>query len=89
MFGINIQKVIRMELPVLEIPEEVEIPPTPKPEHQEQMREIDRQKKLEDPTYKGAFHEKKRRPGESKNKPTNPPRHIAKQKKFRKPKKKR
>ncbi len=85
----NIQKVIRMELPVLEIPEEVEIPPTPKPEHQEQMREIDRQKKLEDPTYKGAFHEKKRRPGESKNKPTNPPRHIAKQKKFRKPKKKR
>lgn len=85
----QIQEVIRMELPVLEIPEEVEIPATPKAEQQEQLREIDRQKKLADPTFQGAFHEKKRKPGESKYKPTNPPRHMAKQKKHRKPRKKR
>ncbi|WP_163718281.1 DEAD/DEAH box helicase [Mangrovibacterium lignilyticum] len=80
----KIEKVIRMEIPMKEIPAEVEIPPTPKPENQEQLREIDRQKKLEDPTFQGAFHEKKRRPGESRNKPTNAPKHLSKTKKFRK-----
>lgn len=80
----KIEEVMRMEIPELEIPEEVEIPATPKDENQEQLREIDRQKKLEDPTFKGAFHEKKRRPGEKKPAPVNPPKHMAKTKKFRK-----
>jgi len=80
----KIETIIRMEIPERDIPEEVEVPATPKPENQEQLREIDRQKKLEDPTFKGAFHEKKRRPGESKNKPVNPPKHLSKTKKFRK-----
>jgi ATP-dependent RNA helicase RhlE len=73
-----------MEIPQREIPQEVDVPATPKAENQEQLREIDRQKKLEDPTFQGAFHEKKRRPGESKNKPVNPPKHLSKTKKYRK-----
>jgi len=80
----KIEEIIRMEIPEREIPAEVEVPSTPKAESQEQLREIDRQKKLEDPTFKGAFHEKKRRPGEGKNKPVNPPKHLSKTKKFRK-----
>ena len=80
----KIEKTIRMNIPEREIPQEVEIPPTPKPEEQDQLREIDRQKKLEDPTFQGAFHEKKRRPGESRNKPVNPPKHLSKTNKFRK-----
>lgn len=80
----KIEEVMRMEIPELEIPGEVEVPATPKDENQEQLREIDRQKKLEDPTFKGAFHEKKRRPGEKKPSPVNPPKHMAKTKQFRK-----
>ncbi len=80
----KIEAIIRMTIPEVEIPAEVEIPPTPKPESQGQLREIDRQKKIEDPTFQGAFHEKKRRPGEKKNKVVNAPKHLSKTKKFRK-----
>jgi ATP-dependent RNA helicase RhlE len=41
------------------MPIELEDIKTPFSEKQEQMREIDRQKKLEDPDFKGAFHQKK------------------------------
>ncbi|MGD9929156.1 MAG: DEAD/DEAH box helicase [Mangrovibacterium sp.] len=78
----KIEQIIRMEIPERDIPGEVEIADTPKPERQDQLREIDRQKRLEDPEFKGAFHEKKRRP--SAQKPVNPPKHISKTKKFRK-----
>ncbi len=61
----KIEEVIRMKIEKKELPEEVVVEPTGKAEHQVQMREIDRQKKLEDPDYQGAFHEKKKRP--SKN----------------------
>lgn len=63
----KIEEVIRMNIEEKQIPDEVDIEPTGKAEHQQQMREIDRQKKLENPDYKGAFHEKKRKPPKSKN----------------------
>jgi len=55
----NIQKIIRQTIPVFEIPEVVKIEKTETEEKQEQAREIDRQKRLDDPDFKGAFHEKK------------------------------
>lgn len=63
----NIEELIRMEIPILEMPEGVEIVKSDVKESQNQLREIDRQKKLEDPTYQGAFHEKKKRTGPKKN----------------------
>lgn len=57
----KIEKMIRMSIPVLEIPETVKVAETSFEENQTTLREIDRQKKLDDPTFKGAFHEKKRR----------------------------
>ncbi len=83
----KIGKIIRMEIPEKEIPQDVVIETTPKPERQQQLREIDRQKRMENPDFKGAFHEKKKKT--PSNKPTNPPKHIAKQKKYRKRNKKR
>jgi ATP-dependent RNA helicase RhlE len=55
----NIQKIIRQTIPVFEIPEVVKIEKTETEEKQDQAREIDRQKRLDDPDFKGAFHEKK------------------------------
>lgn len=80
----KIEEVMRMEIPEKQVPEAVEVPVTPKDENQEQLRKIDRQKKFEDPTFQGAFHEKKRRPGDKKPGPVNPPKHMAKTKKVRK-----
>jgi ATP-dependent RNA helicase RhlE len=55
----NIQKIIRQTIPVFEIPEVVKIEKTDPEEKQDHAREIDRQKRLDDPDFKGAFHEKK------------------------------
>jgi ATP-dependent RNA helicase RhlE len=55
----KIQKLIRMSVPVVDLPEELEIVPSTRDESQKQLREIDRQRKIDDPTFKGAFHEKK------------------------------
>lgn len=63
----KIQQLIRQTIVRNEIPEDVEVFETPKPEFQEQMREIDRQKRLEDPDFKGAFHEKKFKPSQQKS----------------------
>jgi ATP-dependent RNA helicase RhlE len=57
----NIEKIIRMTVPVYELPEEVIIIETEREESQEQLREIDRQRRIDDPTYNGAFHDKKRK----------------------------
>jgi len=81
----NIEKVIRMTIEEQQIPEEVTIESTGKAEHQQQMREIDRQKKMENPDYKGAFHEKKRKPPKSNDSSKNTP----KQKKRRNNKRRR
>ncbi|MGE4587501.1 MAG: DEAD/DEAH box helicase [Mangrovibacterium sp.] len=57
----NIEKLIRMEIQERQIPERVVVEETPRQERQTQLREIDRQKKLENPDFLGAFHEKKKR----------------------------
>lgn len=56
----KIEKMIRMEIPREELPEEVDLVPTPDEERQDMLREIDNQKRKEDPTFLGAFHEKKK-----------------------------
>lgn len=55
----KIEKLIRQSIPVQEIPEEVVIEKTPFDERQAIAKEIDNQKKKEDPDFKGAFHDKK------------------------------
>lgn len=55
-----IEKLIRMEIPKVDIPTEVTIESTGFEERQSQLREIDRQQKIDNPSFKGAFHQKKR-----------------------------
>lgn len=55
----KIEKLIRQTIPVVPIPEEVFIEETPYEERQAIAREIDMQKRKDDPDFKGAFHEKK------------------------------
>jgi ATP-dependent RNA helicase RhlE len=55
----KIEKIIRMEIPRASLPSEVEVVKTPFDEQQNLLREIDSQRKKEDPDFKGAFHEKK------------------------------
>lgn len=61
----KIEELMREEVSLLELPEEVEVVETEFKENQDQLREIDRQRKIDDPTYQGAFHQKKRK-GSSK-----------------------
>jgi ATP-dependent RNA helicase RhlE len=56
----KIQKLIRENIPLKGLPPEVEIEETPPREQQDIARAIDDQKRKEDPTFKGAFHERKR-----------------------------
>ena len=55
----KIQKLIGQKIPVFEIPKEVEIAETPYEEQQLILREIDMQRRKDDPEYQGAFHQKK------------------------------
>ncbi|QOI98835.1 MAG: DEAD/DEAH box helicase [Flammeovirgaceae bacterium] len=55
----KIESLIREQIPVKKLPAQVVIAETPKEEKLAMAREIDRQKKKEDPLYKGAFHDKK------------------------------
>ncbi|WPV02795.1 DEAD/DEAH box helicase [Mucilaginibacter sp. cycad4] len=55
----KIEKLIKQTIPVENIPGDVFIEETPYEERQDQAREIDMQKRKEDPDFKGAFHEKK------------------------------
>jgi ATP-dependent RNA helicase RhlE len=55
----KIEKIIRMTIPVKQIPKEVHIEETDFEEGQNIDRELDNMKKKADPTFKGAFHEKK------------------------------
>ena len=57
----NISKLIQKDIPTLSLPEGVLDEDTPFEEKQEIAREVDRQKQKLDPTFKGAFHEKKKR----------------------------
>jgi ATP-dependent RNA helicase RhlE len=56
----KIEKIIRQPIPEKKLPEEVQVAKTPFAENQEMEREIDHQKRLENPDFKGAFHEKKK-----------------------------
>ncbi len=55
----KIEKLIRQQIPVLEIPDGVIVETTGFEERQQIAREIDAQIKKENPDFKGAFHEKK------------------------------
>ena len=57
----GIEQLIRQEIPLAELPAEVRIDPTPFEEKQDMDREIDQQKRRENPEFKGAFHEKKKK----------------------------
>lgn len=54
----RIESMIDKKIPVKELPEDLIVEETPFEESQEIKREIDKQKQREDPTFKGAFHEK-------------------------------
>lgn len=56
----KIEKIIRMEIPREQLPAEVKVETTSFAEKQDFAREIDNQKRREDPEFKGAFHEKKK-----------------------------
>lgn len=55
----RIEKLIRMQIPMEDIPPEVTVESTGFEERQKQLREIDRQMKIDNPDFKGAFHQKK------------------------------
>ncbi|QHV98447.1 DEAD/DEAH box helicase [Spirosoma endbachense] len=55
----KIEKIIRMTIPRQPLPGLVEVVETPFDEQQAMLREIDEQRRKEDPTFLGAFHEKK------------------------------
>lgn len=57
----RIEKLIREKIPVRKFPGEVEITETPVFEAKDMAREIDAQKRKDDPTFQGAFHERKKR----------------------------
>jgi len=57
----KIEELIREKIPVRQLPPEVPVADTLPAEAKEMAREIDRQKKKEDPTFQGAFHERKRK----------------------------
>jgi ATP-dependent RNA helicase RhlE len=60
MFHIDeIEKIIKMKIPRSPLPSNITIEETPFEEKQELARELDRLRKKADPTFKGAFHEKK------------------------------
>lgn len=55
----KIEKLIRQRIPVKKLPADLEIAETSFEEKQEMAREIDNQKRRENPEFKGAFHDKK------------------------------
>ncbi len=64
----KIEALIREEIPVRKLPAEVGVVPTPREEQIEIERAIDDLKRKEDPSFKGAFHEKKKIRGTGKKK---------------------
>lgn len=55
----KIEKIIRMTIPRKSLPPEVNVVETPFDEQQAMLREIDDQRRKENPDFQGAFHEKK------------------------------
>lgn len=67
----RIEKIIQQDILKVKIPESVAIEKTPFEEKQEMARTLDNMKKKQDPTFKGAFHEKKRKFDTPKGKSNN------------------
>ncbi|TAE13336.1 MAG: DEAD/DEAH box helicase, partial [Bacteroidetes bacterium] len=65
----KIEGIIRQTIPIADLPADLDITETPFVESQAMLREIDDQRKIADPTFKGAFHEKKSVPTKKKRKP--------------------
>lgn len=57
----KIENLINKKIPLKKLPNDISVDPTPFDEHQLIAREIDKQRKKEDPSYKGAFHPKKKK----------------------------
>ena len=55
----GVEKLIKQSVPLIALPEEVAVEKTEREEGQAMAREIDGQRKKEDPNFKGAFHQKK------------------------------
>ena len=55
----QIEKLIRQKIPVKDIPDGVFVEKTEYAERQQIAREIDHQKRKDNPDFQGAFHEKK------------------------------
>lgn len=77
----KIEKLIRQQIPVKNIPNTVFVETTPFEEKQNQAREIDNQKRRENPEFKGAFHEKKNAPAKKPAGAAKKPSHNGKGKK--------
>src|SRR5690606_4018699 len=58
----RIEKLIKMQIKQEPLPPEVKVHETPFEEKQLMDRELDNQKRRDDPEFKGAFHEKKNIP---------------------------
>ncbi len=56
----KIEDLMREKIPVLPLPPDIEIADTTRDEARAMAQEIDRQRKKEDPTFQGAFHERKK-----------------------------
>lgn len=57
----NIEQLIKQEIPEKKLPDNVEIAPTGREEQREINFELDLIKRKNDPDFKGAFHEKKKK----------------------------
>jgi ATP-dependent RNA helicase RhlE len=57
----KIEALIRGKIPLKLLPAGVSLVETPRDERQDQDRELDRQKRKVDPSFRGAFHESKRK----------------------------
>ncbi len=78
----KIEKIIRMEVPMAKFPAEVIVEETTKAEKQVQAKEIDHQKRREDPDYKGAFHDKKKKTKSDAKKSSSSPRSPSRKKRH-------
>ncbi len=57
----KIEQLIKQKIARMPLPDGVEVPETPFEEQQQMARAIDHQKRLDNPDYQGAFHEKKKK----------------------------
>ncbi len=62
----KIEKLIKMQITKKPWPKALKLSETPREEEINQLREVDRQKRIDNPEFKGAFHEKRNLPVEKK-----------------------